>query len=133
MKEKLYRDLLDTAKEASKNSYSPYSGFAVGAAVLAENGKVYTGTNIENASYGLTNCAERTAIFTAVSDGAGTIKAVAVWNKNGGVFPCGSCRQVIAELAPRADIIVNDKKEALIILQAETLMPFPFGAKELKK
>ena len=133
MKKIKYKELLKRAEKAAKNSYSPYSKFAVGSAALAENGKIYAGTNVENASYGLTNCAERSALFNAVSDGAKKVKALAVWTRQGGVFPCGSCRQVISELAPQADIAVNDKKGGIIVLKAEELLPFAFGRKDLKK
>ena len=98
--------LLDAAREAGKNAYAPYSGYHVGAAVLTDNGEIYTGCNVENASYGLTNCAERTAIFKAVSSGARKIKAIAIAGPVGGspAYPCGACRQVIAEFAEAADM-----------------------------
>ena len=98
--------LLDAAREAGKNAYAPYSGYHVGAAVLTDNGEIYTGCNVENASYGLTNCAERTAIFKAVSSGARKIKAIAIAGPVGGspAYPCGACRQVIAEFADAADM-----------------------------
>ena len=98
--------LLDAAREAGKNAYAPYSGYHVGAAVLADNGEIFTGCNVENASYGLTNCAERTAIFKAVSSGARKIKAIAIAGPVGGApaYPCGACRQVIAEFADAADM-----------------------------
>lgn len=89
--------LIQEAIEARKHAYSPYSRFQVGAAVLA-GGKVYRGCNVENASYGLTNCAERTAIFKAVSEGESKIDAIAVVaDTEGPVSPCGACRQVLAE------------------------------------
>ncbi|MBN3524945.1 cytidine deaminase [Paenibacillus apiarius] len=89
--------LIQEAIEARKHAYSPYSRFQVGAAVLA-GGKVYRGCNVENASYGLTNCAERTAIFKAVSEGESKIDAIAVAaDTEGPVSPCGACRQVLAE------------------------------------
>ncbi|MCY9516755.1 cytidine deaminase [Paenibacillus apiarius] len=89
--------LIQEAIEARKHAYSPYSRFQVGAAVLA-GGKVYRGCNVENASYGLTNCAERTAIFKAVSEGESKIEAIAVAaDTEGPVSPCGACRQVLAE------------------------------------
>ena len=129
MKEAKYKALMDKAKEAAGKSYSPYSGFAVGSAVLADDGKIYTGANIENASYSLANCAERTALFNAVSGGVKRIAAVAVWTESGDVFPCGACRQVILELAPHADIIVNDREDGLIILKVSDLLPFSFDLK----
>jgi len=92
------RELVDMALRAQRQAYVPYSGFHVGAAVLADNGKVYTGCNIENASYGATICAERTAIAKAVSDGARKILAVAVTSDSEGpTQPCGICRQVMSE------------------------------------
>lgn len=98
--------LLKLAQEAQQNAYAPYSKFRVGAAVLLENGDIFTGCNVENASYGLTNCAERSAIFAAVSKLGGNnvkIRAVAVVNDHGvPCSPCGACRQVIAEFGPEA-------------------------------
>lgn len=98
--------LLKLAQEAQQNAYAPYSKFRVGAAVLLESGDIFTGCNVENASYGLTNCAERSAIFAAVSKLGGNnvkIRAVAVVNDHGvPCSPCGACRQVIAEFGPEA-------------------------------
>ena len=93
--------LARTAIEASNRAYAPYSKFKVGAALLAEDGRVFTGCNVENASYGLTNCAERTAVFKAVSEGATRFKAIAIAGGVGDVaMPCGACRQVLAEFCP---------------------------------
>ena len=92
-----YFQLLQIAKNFSKNSYSPYSEFKVGAAVLCEDDKVFCGTNIENASYGLSVCAERVAVWTAIANGAKQIKAVAVYSAKGNITPCGACRQVMYE------------------------------------
>jgi len=97
----MWEALLEAAREARKRAYAPYSRFPVGAALLAGNGAVYAGCNIENASYGLCNCAERTALFKAVSEGAGEFKALAVVaDSDGPVSPCGACRQVLFELCP---------------------------------
>ena len=98
---KTYDELFDIAKEAMINAYAPYSGFTVGAAVLLKNGNIYTGANVENASYGLTNCAERTAIFYAASQGVrpGDIIAIAISANAKGFSPCGACRQVIKEFS----------------------------------
>lgn len=100
--------LLALARSAQQNAHAPYSKFRVGAAVLLENGEIFTGCNVENASYGLTNCAERSAIFAAVSSlGGGNVKirAVAVVNDHDvPCSPCGACRQVIAEFGPEATI-----------------------------
>ena len=93
-----HNELMNEAKEASKNSYSPFSRFAVGAAVLASSGKIYRGCNVENSSFGLTNCAERCAIFKAVSEGEREIRAVAIYSPNAdSCYPCGACRQVMFE------------------------------------
>ena len=98
--------LLQLARAAQENAYAPYSKFRVGAAVLLENGEIFSGCNVENASYGLTNCAERSAIFAAVSKLGGAnvkVRAVAVVNDhNVPCSPCGACRQVIAEFGPSA-------------------------------
>jgi len=103
--------LLNAAKKASKHAYAPYSHFKVGAAVETTDGTVITGVNVENASYGLTHCAERTALFSAIAQGyTGQLKAIAVWASDtkhqydqpleGAVTPCGACRQVMTELLP---------------------------------
>jgi cytidine deaminase len=133
MKEKKYIKLIEEAKAAAKNSRSKYSKFAVGSAVLCSNGKIYRGTNVENVSYGLTNCAERSALCNAVSAGEKNIEAVAVWTKGGNVFPCGACRQVILELAPDADVAVNKKNKDIIVINIKDLLPFSFSHKDLKK
>ena len=102
------KELLEAAKLAYENAYAPYSNFRVGAAILLENSEVFSGCNVENASYGLTNCAERTAIFKAVSALGGKnvrIRALAVVNdREVACSPCGACRQVISEFGPDAEI-----------------------------
>ena len=93
-----FQELMNNAKDAAKNSYSPFSRFAVGAAVITPSGKIYKGCNVENSSFGLTNCAERTAIFKAVSEGEREILAVAIYSPNSdSCYPCGACRQVLYE------------------------------------
>ncbi|MBQ7126353.1 cytidine deaminase [bacterium] len=93
-----YNLLMNKAKEASANSYSPFSRFAVGAAVLTNDGEIYQGCNVENSSFGLTICAERCAIFKAISDGKREIVAVAIYSPNAdSCYPCGACRQVMYE------------------------------------
>ena len=100
-----YNLLMNKAKEASKTSYSPFSKFAVGAAVLAKSGAVYTGCNVENSSFGLTICAERCAIFKAISEGEREILAVAIFSPNeDDCFPCGACRQVMYEFQGENEI-----------------------------
>jgi len=103
----LRADLIAAAKRAMKNAYAPYSTFHVGAAILTSTGEIFTGCNVENASYGMTNCAERTAIFSAIASGGPKldIRAVAVVNDRGvPCSPCGACRQVIYEFGPEAII-----------------------------
>ena len=96
-----YRSLMDKAIEVSKNAYCPYSKFPVGACVLTENDKIYTGCNFENSSFGLTICAERNAIGSAVADGETKVKAVAIYSPNmEDCYPCGACRQVLFEFQP---------------------------------
>ena len=99
------RDLIRQASEARRQAYAPYSEFAVGAALLGESGRVYTGCNIENVSFGLTVCAERVALFKAVSEGERRFRAVAVVTATG-VTPCGACRQVLSEFAPDLEVLV---------------------------
>ena len=99
--------LVAGSKKAMVNAYAPYSNFKVGAAVLGETGEIYTGCNVENASYGLSMCAERTAIYKAVSAGEKHIKAVAISASSGKIeFPCGACRQVMSEFALPNDTVV---------------------------
>lgn len=99
--------LLALAAEARQAAYVPYSHFAVGAALRAEDGRIFTGCNVENASYGLTICAERNAVAHAVAAGARRFDVVAVVTENG-VTPCGACRQVLAEFGPAMTVIVGD-------------------------
>ena len=126
--------LIDEAIKARAYSYSPYSKFKVGAAALFEDGNIYTGCNIENASYGATNCAERTAIFNGVSQGNRVLKALAlIGDTNGFTYPCGICRQVICEFAQNEEIkiyIVKNKNEILEKKLSE-IMPDAFSKKEL--
>jgi cytidine deaminase len=121
--------LLAAANAVMQRAYAPYSKFLVGAAVLAESGNVYTGCNVENASYGLTNCAERTAIFTAVaSEGPQLrLRAVAVTNaQNVPCSPCGACRQVIFEFGPQAIVIFQGEK-GFATMAAADLLPSGFS------
>jgi len=119
--------LLDAATEASAHSYSPYSGFPVGAAVLCSDGRIFSGTNIENASYGATICAERVAIVKAVSEGAESILALAVYtNARDFAFPCGMCLQVLSEFAEDIPVFVAGDSGVRRYLLSE-LLPHRFG------
>lgn len=119
-------ELMQVAKQAYEYSYAPYSGFNVGAALLTKEGKVYTGCNIENASYGATNCAERTAIFKAVSEGEREFVKLAVAAKNGSTaYPCGICLQVMQEFMPEAEILL-EQDDKLISFTLKELLPFGF-------
>lgn len=124
-------ELLRAALDASTRAYAPFSKFFVGAAILTSEGKVYTGCNVENSSYGLTNCAERTAIFTAIAEGADNgkldVRAVAVVNRDGvPCAPCGACRQVIYEFGPNAVIIYKCKSGKIEQTAIASLLPEGF-------
>jgi cytidine deaminase len=126
--ESQWQPLADAAKEASTRSYSPYSHFPVGAAVLTTDGHVFAGCNVENASFGLTVCAERNAIFSAVAAGAREISALVVYTPTDEpVTPCGACRQVLAEFGKKADVLcVCDGPRRLSFTSAE-LLPHGFS------
>jgi len=124
--------LLEVAIEAREKSYSPYSHYKVGAALLTTHGKIYTGCNIENAAYTPSNCAERTAIFKAVSEGDQDFAAIAVATINGGT-PCGVCRQVIREFAPNLTIIVGNIAGDYQVLTLPDLLPDSFGPENLPR
>jgi cytidine deaminase len=124
-------DLVRVANQVRKWAYVPYSKYQVGAAVLTESGRMYDGVNIENAAYPVTVCAERVAIFKAVSNGEKAFKAIAVVTKNGGM-PCGSCRQVMAEFSPEMLVIVADENEVIKTEKAVSdLLPGAFRADSL--
>lgn len=125
------KELMKIARKARQNAYAPYSHFAVGAALLAESGRVYTGCNIENASYGLTCCAERNAIFAAVCAGERRFKMLAVAADSlEPVAPCGACRQVIAEFGIPL-VVMGNLKEAIKTMSAEELLPYGFGQESM--
>jgi cytidine deaminase len=127
------RSLLDAARESLGRAYAPYSKFPVAAAVVDDEGRVFTGVNVENASYGLTMCAERVAIFTAVAAGARKLRALALTSKNGGVLmPCGACRQVMAELFDASAPVYSDTgKDRYKTTTLRDLLPKPFGPDDL--
>ena len=117
---------------AKNNSYSPYSNFRVGAALLTKTGKIFTGCNIENSSYSLTICAERTAIFKAVSEGQRNFKAIAISSDMKEIIPpCGACRQVLMDLASDIDVILSGSNNKPIIIKLSKLLPMPFDSKML--
>ncbi len=125
--------LLLAAKEAQNNAYVPYSNFPLGSAILTDDGKIYSGTNIENAAFGLTICAERSAIFTAVSEGHRKIKAVLLLSDTKKpISPCGSCRQVINEFGEDVEVVMmtNDGKE--IIMSGNELLPGAFNDRSME-
>ncbi|MCL4237244.1 MAG: cytidine deaminase [Anaerolineae bacterium] len=127
----LRRRLVEAAVAARQRAYSPYSGYAVGAALLTAPGTLYTGCNIEIASYGATVCAERTAVFKAVSEGESDFRAIAVATSNGAA-PCGICRQVLFEFAPSLIVIVaNAQGEVLWEGTLSDLLPLGFGPQKL--
>lgn len=130
MKEK---ELVLSAIEAQKNSYSPYSNFAVGAALLCDDGEIITGANIENVSFGLTNCAERTAFFKAVSEGKKNFTAIAVVGGDTYLPPCGACRQVMAEFCDKNFKVIFAKNENdYIVKTLEEILPFGFSEDDMK-
>jgi cytidine deaminase len=124
----MLRRLEKSARRAAKSSYSPYSEFRVGSAVLAGSGRIYAGSNVENASYGLCNCAERTAIFTAVAAGERALKAVVIYTPTAEpAMPCGACRQVINEFGPDARVVAFCDSTRRIESTLPALLSHAFG------
>lgn len=122
-----YEELIQAAQNAMEYAYCPYSRFKVGAALLCKDGSVYTGCNIENATFGATNCAERTAVFKAVSDGHKDFEAIAIVSSGGEpTFPCGICRQVLAEFAPEIKAILKGADGKIAIFTLGELLPHSF-------
>ena len=135
-KTEFYRSLMASAVAAREYAYSPYSGYRVGAALLGKSGKLYTGCNVENAGYTPTNCAERTAVFKAVSEGEREFTAIAVVGGMGDSIdpactPCGVCRQVLAEFCAADMPVILGTPENLQVLTLEDLLPFAFTKKNL--
>ncbi|SHI37436.1 cytidine deaminase [Clostridium cavendishii DSM 21758] len=129
------KKLIEAAIEAREKAYCPYSNFKVGAAVLFEDGNIYTGCNIENASFGATNCAERSAIFNAVSNGCRTLKAIAlIGDTNNFTYPCGICRQVISEFAEDGNvkIFMAKNKDEYLEKTLDEILPGSFTKKDLE-
>ncbi|MDT3704294.1 MAG: cytidine deaminase [Thermincola sp.] len=126
--------LVEAARQAVGKAYAPYSGFAVGAAALARDGRIFTGCNVENVSYGLTICAERTALVKAVSEGSQDIRAVAIYaDTEQYCSPCGACRQVIAEFGSNITVIQANKHGKYLANSIEELLPGGFHAGMLGK
>ncbi|MDP7974941.1 MAG: cytidine deaminase [TACK group archaeon] len=117
--------LLETAKKAAMKAYAPYSKFKVGAALMASDGSIYTGCNVENSSYGLSMCAERVALFKAVSEGKREFLAIAVMSDSGPVTPCGACRQVLFEFSPNIRVLTEGQEHSL-----SELLPHAFSLQD---
>lgn len=133
MKKEIFEKAVATALEVRKNAYAPYSDFAVGAAIVTDDGTVFAGVNVENSSFGATNCAERTALFSAVTAGYRDFEAVFIASNLSGkaVFPCGICRQVLADFNPKMRVILvnSETKEVEQDLLLSDIFPgvFEFG------
>ena len=128
-----YKSLAEKAVEAKSKALPTYSNFHVGAALITEDDKIYTGCNIESSSYSLTICAERTAIFKAISEGERKFKAIAVaGDTEGFISPCGACRQVISDLCGDIDVVLVNSKNETKVMKTSELLPFAFSDKDLK-
>ena len=121
-------DLIELAVEVSKQAYVPYSHFPIGAVLVTDEGKIYSGVNIENASFGLTNCGERTAIFKAVSEGERSFKELIIYGQTEKpVSPCGACRQVMAEFfEPDLPVTLVAKDKSTVVMTVKELLPYSF-------
>lgn len=125
-----YENLIAEAMKAREKAHAPYSRFAVGAALLAKSGRIYTGCNVENASYGLSTCAERVAVFKAVSEGERDFEAIAIVTEKG-VTPCGACRQVMMEFGDDVQVIVADEAGGYRVFTLQELLPEAFTPRHL--
>jgi len=124
---KYFIRLIEKAKEARLKAYAPYSKFIVGSAVMTDDGFIFTGCNVENISFGLSICAERVAIFKAISAGYQKFKAIAiVGDTRGPCVPCGACRQVMIEFSPEMDVIMTNLQNEIKIQKAKELLPNAF-------
>ncbi len=120
-------ELIAIARKAQERAYAPYSGFKVGAALLSSTGNVFTGVNVENSSYGLTVCAERVAVFKAVTAGEKDFSCIAITaSGNGYVYPCGACLQVLQEFSPDLKLIISDEKNNYKEYNLNQLLPRAF-------
>jgi cytidine deaminase len=128
-----YKRLINHAQKAKRHSYSPHSNFRVGAAIVTKDGKIYSGCNIENSSYSLTICAERTAIFKAISEGHRKFSAIAITSDlKEEIPPCGACRQVLFDLAGNIDVIMVGENNSTKTCKLIELLPIPFDSSMLK-
>ena len=125
-------EMIASATAARERAYAPYSNFKVGAALLGKSGRVYTGCNVENAAYGPSMCAERTAVFKAVSEGEHEFEVIAVVTENG-VSPCGTCRQVMMEFAPDMTVIIADIQGNTRLTTVRALLPDGFTPDQLPR
>jgi cytidine deaminase len=132
LKEEVAQTLVRQAIEARQRAYVPYSSFPVGASLLTRSGKIFTGCNVENASYGLTVCAERVAIWKAISEGETEFEALAVATNIGG-SPCGACRQVMAEFAPDMPVLITDLSGQATESTVADLLPLAFTPQHLQQ
>lgn len=127
-----FTEIIKAAAEAREKAYAPYSHFKVGAALLTEDGKIYTGCNVENASYSHTICAERVAVFKAVCAGDKSFQAIAIVTElDDPASPCGACRQVLAEFSGNIQIIMANTKGKIIVSNIEELLPLAFNKNHL--
>jgi len=127
-----HNELIASATYTRERAYAPYSNYKVGAALLGKSGRIYTGCNVENAAYGPSMCAERTAIFKAVSEGECEFAAIAVVTENG-VSPCGTCRQVMMEFAPHMTVIIADTQGNVRRTTVRDLLPDGFTPNQLPR
>ena len=133
MKKEIFEKALSSALEVRKNAYAPYSNFAVGAAIVTTDGTIFTGVNVENSSFGATNCAERTALFSAITAGYRDFEAIVIASNLSGkaVFPCGICRQVLADFNPKMRVVLvnSETKKVEQDLLLSDIFPgvFEFG------
>lgn len=124
-------ELLRRAREALKNAYAPYSRYRVGACILAADGRMFCGCNVENASYGLTICAERGAVMAAVASGAREFTRIAIVSEGSLPWPCGACRQVLREFAPDIEVLVQGSEGNTHRATLSELLPMSFGPESL--
>jgi cytidine deaminase len=127
------QELVLLAKKAMEKAYAPYSKFKVGAALLAKNGDIFLGCNVENASYGATICAERTAITKAISEGVKEFEKIAIVASSGDyAAPCGICRQVLFEFLPEGEVILDSDSEGMKVMKLKELLPMGFRGEDIK-